>query len=110
MATMTLHASGAETTSGSGIAMNVGANRAPGMFVSVTAVSGLLVSLIVTLQVSPDGNIWANVPDMTTASLIGVGNVFLAMPNSLNPDWIRCIWTISGLTPSFTFQTDLLTF
>lgn len=103
-----LHPLAAESATGVSGSFDNGGLIVAGLFVNVTAVSGTLPTLIVKVQHSPDGTTWYDVPNLTTASLGGLATVSI-MLSTLTPlaDHVRCIWTIGGVLPNFTFTADL---
>lgn len=105
------HPAGTETSSGASTAFATGNMGVTGLFVNVAASSGVLPTLIVNIQHSPDGSTWYDVPGLTTASIGGVTTVSI-MLSAMTPlaDYVRCKWTIAGLNASFTFTADLATF
>jgi hypothetical protein len=103
------HPSGAETASGTTATFGTGNMALCGMFVNVTAASGTLPSLVVTLQHSPDGIVWYNAGNITI-TITTVATIASAPPALLLlADYSRVAWTISGINPSFTFTVDLVT-
>src|SRR5258708_39485908 len=104
-----LHASGAETSSGSSASFGTGNMGLVGLFVNITAKSGTLPTLIVNIQHSPDNVTWYDVPSLTTSSLniVSAVSTILSNPTPL-ADYVRCNWTIGGVNPSFTFTTALV--
>lgn len=99
---------GAETASGSSSTFATGNMGVIALFVNITAKSGTLPTLIVGIQHSPDGNVWYDVPNLSTTSLNSVisASVMLSTMTPLS-DYVRCSWTIGGANPSFTFTADL---
>lgn len=108
--TLLLHPSAAETATGTSNSFDNGGLIVSALFVDVTAASGTLPTLIVKVQHSPDGIKWYDVPNLTTASLSSVSSVSI-MLSALTPlaDHVRCVWTIGGTLPSFTFTAYLAT-
>ncbi len=106
-----LHPAGTETSSGTSASFGTGNMGLVGLFVNVAAASGTLPTLIVNIQHSPDNSIWYDVTGLTTASIGAIGTVQITLA-SLTPlaDYVRCKWTIGGLSPSFTFTADLVTY
>lgn len=112
MSEVTLHTSGVETQSGSGAGMAPASTEFIGMFVHVTASSGVLPTLSVKLQESPNGSDWYDVPNAgNVVSLAGLGigtsSIFAANSGQQLLDNVRCVWTIGGVNPSFTFEVLL---
>lgn len=111
MATYTLHSSGAETTNGVGSPVSVNHYEIVGVFTNVTAVSGLLATINIKLQHTPNGTDWYDVPNCTVG-YSALGTFFLGV-NSGNvgqkiTDTIRLVWTVGGTNPHFTFSTDIV--
>src|SRR5579862_2105522 len=106
---ITLHPSATETTSGNTASFGTGNMALCGMFVNITAASGTLPSITITLQHSPDGTVWYNVGNISVTSS-GTATVSSAPPAlGLLAEYSRCAWTVSGANPSFTFSVDLVT-
>lgn len=114
---VTLHASAAETASGSGDAIDlwdpVDEDAGTGddvqlrqfieLDIIVTAVSGTAPTLDVEIQTSRDGNVWAAVESF--AQVTATGRVRLTTGDCLR--YVRAVWTIGGTdTPTFTFLLD----
>jgi len=95
--------SAARTASGQGSAVRAqGASLA--VFVNVTAVSGVAASMVLSLQWSVDGAVWASAdPVDAFAAITATGAVVKTFP--IKAPLYRLVWTISGTTPSFTFVT-----
>ena len=112
----TVDASSAKVATGNGTtAVNYNAAGAK-VFVAVTAVSGTTPTLVVKLQESYDGTNWVDIPGAVTPTINANGTYVLtvypgvaavanqSVPLPLPRLW-RCVWTIGGGTPSFTFAT-----
>lgn len=101
-----LASSAARTTSGDGSAVT-GWSRSAGLAVvklDVTAASGTVPQLTVTVQDSPDGTTWTTRD--TFGVKTGVSNETRPLPGGMAPN-VRASWTISGTTPSFTFSVQV---
>ena len=111
MSAITLHATHAETSSGMGNSMSPATNTLIGMFINVSAVSGVLPTLIVKLQESPNGTDWYDVSGMVNGNALAVTGLtsISAQSNQLIADNVRLVWTIGGVNPSFTFEVELET-
>lgn len=98
---ITLHASGAETTTGQGTAVDIGAlRRAARLVLDVTAVSGTSPSLEVQLQTSEKGTGgWTLVDTISSIAAEGRREWHVARL----AQFVRVVWVITGTTPSFTF-------
>jgi hypothetical protein len=100
--TITVLASGTRTASGSGPATPTQAYNTLRLTLSVTAASGTTPSLTVTIETSADGSTgWttlgsAYAAQTTTAT---VRKVFSGADR-----YVRASYTITGTTPSFTFD------
>lgn len=110
MASNNFHTATPEATSG--VSTPIGTdNTLIGMFINVTASSGVLPTLVVQLQHSPNGTDWYNVSGMVSGSLGTTGQTAI-IPSS-NPqyvaDSVRVSWTIGGISPNFTFTVDVET-
>jgi hypothetical protein len=105
----TVVASAARTTSGNtsafqGWARLGSAAGSPQQRLTITAASGTTPNLVLTLQDSPDGSSWTTrdtFPAQTTNA-----QVTRALPSGLDV-WQRYAWTITGTTPSFTFNVQI---
>lgn len=110
MSSFNFHTAIAETTNGISSALGTD-NTIVGMFVNVSASTGILPTLTVQLQHSPNGTDWYNVSGMVTGSL-GTSGLTDVVPSS-NPqyvaEFVRITWTIGGVSPSFTFTVDVET-
>jgi len=112
--TTNLH-TGTETASGTSIAFGLPTNQIVGVFVNVSAVSGVLPTLAISVEQSPNGTDWYNIPNASgTVSFAGINTValFSVFPPTGQPccDTIRCAWTIGGVNPSFTFTVDIVNY
>jgi hypothetical protein len=107
MVDVLLH-SGTETSSGTGSPSSVG-NALIGMFIDVSAASGTLPTLIVKLQHSPNGTDWYDsLVNGTAVATTGLTSVLPSGTQYVSEN-VRCIWTIGGVNPSFTFTVDVET-
>lgn len=72
-------------------------------YLNVTAASGTSPTLTVTLQDSPDGVNWYNIPSGGFSAVSAVGTSRLALPAGtvVGPNF-RASVTVGGTTPSFT--------
>jgi len=106
-----VHPASTENASGNSVSFNSGNMGVTGLFVNVLGVSGTLPTLVVSIQHSPDNVTWYNVPNLITASLANVTStsIMLGSLTSLAP-YVRCVWTLGGVNPNFTFSADLVTF
>jgi len=112
MASVTLHASGTETSSGTSADIQAPSTTLVGMFVHISAVSGVLPTLVVKLQESPNGGIdWYDVPGIVNGSALTLVSLTNLLPSSTQfiADDIRVVWTIGGVGASFTFEVIVLT-
>ena len=108
MPSQNFHAATEETTSG--ISASLGSdNIIVGMFVNVIAASGVLPTLVVQLQHSPNGTDWYNVSGMVSGSLgtISLTDIIPSNTPQYVADAIRIVWTIGGISPHFTFTVDV---
>lgn len=90
--------SGTVTTSGSGTARDSGESTVARLTLAVSAASGTTPSLTVTVETSGDGITWQSLGSF--AAKTGVSSerkTFAGLDN-----FVRCSWTVSGTTPSFT--------
>lgn len=100
---------GTVTSSGNTGLLGAPTSELIGLFIIVTAASGILPSLSVTLQQSPDGVTWFNVPNasgvLTLTGIGAVGNYAIYPPiGQCVLDNIQLSWTVGGVSPSFTFS------
>lgn len=104
-----IHPSATETSSGSTASVGTGNMALCGMFVNVTSASGILPTMVVQLQHSPDGSVWYNLGNISVTAT-GVSTLS-ASPAALAliAEFARISWTITGTNPSFTFTVDLVT-
>lgn len=108
MPSVVLHPAQAETASGQGTSTIGGGNILIGMFVNVSSVSGVLPTLVIKLQHSPNGNDWYDVSGVTTGSLAGILlTPLIPAQQQLVCDNVRVVWTVGGVNPSFTFEIEL---
>lgn len=72
-------------------------------YLNVSAVSGTSPTMTVTLQDSPDGVNWYNIPSGAFSAVTAVGTSRLALPagTAVGPNF-RASVTVGGTTPSFT--------
>lgn len=102
---LTLQASGAQTASGQGAAVEVGEYNQTLVTLNVTAASGTTPTLNAKLQASDDGGTtWYDLPSAAFTQLTGVGTAVLQLTETnAFGDYIRVAYTIAGTSPSFTF-------
>lgn len=106
MGVYTLHSSQTETSSGVGATQLMSVHNCVGLFVNVSAVSGTLPGLVLKLQHSPDGQTWYDVPNVVSGTISTVGTFNLSPSSGQSvADYVRCVWTITGVSPNFTFDT-----
>lgn len=104
---------GTVTSSGnSGSPLIVPTSEGIGMVVYVTAVSGTLPTLALTLQHSQEGTVFFDVPNgggiFTLAGLGAPGNFVLYFPiGQCLFDFCRLRWVVAGIGASFTFEAHL---
>lgn len=99
---LTLQASAANTATNSGAATDVGLFRELVVFLNVTAGSGTTPTLNVKIQTSDDGGTtWYDVPSGAFTQATGVTTQILSFTTF--GDTVRCVSTIAGTTPSFTY-------
>jgi len=99
--TVTLHTSGAETTTGNGTNFTVGQFQEAIVMLSCTAASGTTPTLNAKLQTF-DGSVWYDIPDSAFTQLTGTGSQAIKV-NTFG-SIMRVVWTLGGTTPSFTFS------
>lgn len=106
-------ASAARTTSSQTSAIFAGAAiETINVFVNATAASGTSPSLVVSLEVSPDGGTtWYESAAAAALTAAGTGSFKASIYDAstvLTPLY-RIKWAITGTTPSFTFEVLTLT-
>jgi hypothetical protein len=99
---VTLHASQARTSTGSGAAVFTKDAGVVRLLLDVTAASGTTPSMTVTLEQSRDGSTWRTVSSFAAKTTTGQE----ALSAGGLDRYIRVSWTISGTTPSFTFSVS----
>lgn len=101
--------SAARTASGATAAL-AGYGRAGSVVaqLNVTAASGTTPSLTVKIQHSLDGVTWFDVSGGAFTAATAAGSQLLALNSVALGDNLRVSWTISGTTPSFTFEVQWL--
>lgn len=103
------HVLQAETASGNAPIYLPNDCEAGTLFVRISAVSGTNPVLVVKMQHSPNNSDWYDVNSLTTGSLNSVTSTAVTVnPQSFISAYSRCVWTITGTNPSFTFTADLL--
>ena len=75
-------------------------------YLNITAISGTTPSLTVTLQDSPDGITWYNIPAGTFTAATTISTQRLTISNV--GQYVRTISTVTGTTPSFTVDLQLI--
>jgi hypothetical protein len=117
-ANVTVDTAGARTATGTGTTATNFNGRGAVIFIPVTAVSGSTPAMTVRVQVSYDGTTFVDL-DTTNAQTASIGatgtyilHVYPGLTNAANsaknaalPRTWRLAWTISGVTPSFTFSS-----
>jgi hypothetical protein len=100
---ITLQASSAQTATNNGTAYTgVGNRREMIVFLNVTAVSGTTPSMTVKMQTSDDGGTtWYDIPGGAFTAATAATTQLLSF--TAFGDTVRCVSTISGTTPSFTY-------
>jgi hypothetical protein len=102
-ADITLHASGAETVTGNGAAVDMGATRSClKLALIVTAVAGTLPTLALTVETGPsETGPWRTGGTFSTVSAVGKVEKTIAGLDQ----WVRLAWVITGSAgQSFTFS------
>lgn len=103
----TLHASAARTATGNGSAVSVTGDKAV-MYIDCSAASGTTPTLVVKLQgQDPVSGNWFDTGD-SFAQLTATGSERVEIAALPDAD-LRCVYTIGGTTPSFTFTVVLVT-
>lgn len=106
---VTPHASAARTSTGQTGAFAIGDDLAGGLgghlnlILNVTAVSGTTPSMTCSVQWSVDGTTWATPsPADAFAAVTATGAVVQQF--AVKAPFYRVVYTITGTTPSFTFD------
>jgi len=100
-------ASAARTTTGNSAALVCEKGLNLNLLVEVTAASGTTPSLALTVEWSMDGTNFGaldTAPDGFTAITAATVRVVKQFP--VRAPFFRVVWTITGTTPSFTFQAS----
>ena len=95
--------SAARTTTGSGTAVTGWARGGASSQLKITAASGTTPNLVLRVQDSPDGTSWTTRD--TFPAQTGTATVVRSLPEGMDR-FQRCDWTITGTTPSFTFEVQ----
>lgn len=108
----------ARTATGNGVTATNYNGRGAHVFINVTAASGTTPTLVIKVQGSVDGTNFYDLDatNAVTASITAVGTAVIRIypgltvvaagtANQVLPRIWRCVWTIGGTTPSFTFTT-----
>jgi hypothetical protein len=103
---LNLHVSAARTASGNAPISQIVGDYTEGLLdVDISAVSGTTPSVIFRLETKIKGR-WRTVPNSATAAQTAQGSV--QMPITNFGEEIRLAWTMTGTTPSFTFDSTFL--
>jgi hypothetical protein len=97
--------SGTLTATTNGGAINVQHALSLVAHLNVTAVSGTTPSMTVKFQESLDGALWIDIPSAAFTAATATGSQRLEF--ATRAAMVRAVATISGTTPSFTFDTKL---
>lgn len=102
--TTTINAStgAAVTATQTSAKINAGGYSTAKAYLNVTAASGTTPSMTVKFQDSPDGTIWTDVATGAFSAVTTTGASSLVLSN-VGP-FLRAVETITGTTPSFTFD------
>lgn len=98
---VTLVASGAQTATGSGSAVEIADKGSVRLLLDVSAASGTTPTLDVTVETSYDGSTgWTSLGTFTQKTAVSSQR-----KNFSGADrFVRASWVIAGTTPSFTFS------
>jgi len=99
---VTLHESAARGASGDGSAVELGDRGTLRLLLDVTAASGTTPSLAVEVETSYDGSTWRPLGGFTAVATTGSERLSFSGCDR----FVRCAYTISGDTPSFTFSVS----
>lgn len=109
---LTMHATATETTSGFGPAQGISTPSLVGLFINVSALTGLLPSLTIKLQQSADGIDWYDVQSFTSGAIgsTGLTALYPSITAQKIGDIARVAWSIGGTVgQSVTFSAQLMT-
>lgn len=116
VAGVSVEASSAKITSGTGATITNNSGNGASFFVNVSAVAGTSITLAVRIQVQdPVSLAWVDLPGAVTATISATGLYLLTVhPAAADvasskcgmplPRTYRAAWTIGGTGPSFTFS------
>lgn len=93
------------TTTGNTASMNFQGYSGVIAYLNVKTVTGTTPSLTTTIQDSPDGVTWYDIPGGAFAAATATGVQRLVIPN-VGPI-VRAVHTVTGTTPSFTVDLKL---
>jgi phage gp36-like protein len=97
---ITLHASGAETVSGTGTSVDLADRTLVELTLDLTAISGTSAALAVTVETSMTGSDWSYLGKFETLGAAGARTLLLPVTK----ERIRARWVLTGTTPSTTFS------
>lgn len=109
---ITMHATATETASGVGPSQGISSQSLIGVFINVSALTGLLPSVTIKLQQSPDGTDWYDVQSFTSGAIgaVGLTALYPSITAQKLGDFARVAWTIGGTAgQSVTFSAQLMT-
>jgi len=98
------------TATGTGTGQQIGAVLATQRMYAnlhVTAVSGTTPSMTVKVQSSVDNTFSAPTDRIVFTAATGVTSQAGSVIGAITDQWWRCIWTITGSTPSFTWSCSM---
>lgn len=96
------HPSAQETGNGNSFTFQQSDLVLVGLFVNVTEIAGVLPSLTVTLQHSPDGVTWYNVGTIAVTRTSTGASSSTPAALAMLADYIQISWTFSGTSCTFT--------
>lgn len=100
--------SSARTVSGNSVEVDASKHKEAIVFLNVTASSGTSPTLDVKFQTQdPISLKWFDVVELNLAQKTTVGSEMKAKANLIGSK-LRCVYTLGGTTPSFTFSVGLV--
>lgn len=105
---ITVLASSARTSSGNTAEIDIGNYKEAVIFLDVTAFSGTSPTLDVKFQTQDPVSLkWFDVTELTFAQATGVVGEMKSKSGMLGSK-LRCVYTLGGTSPSFTFSVGLI--
>jgi hypothetical protein len=100
--------SASRTTSGNTASMSVSKYKEAIIFLDVTAASGTSPTLDVKFQVQDPVSLkWFDITELTFTQTTTITSQMKSKANLIGSN-LRCVYTLGGTTPSFTFSVGLI--